>query len=150
MILVINEWVFHDLLGDNGADAFRETSAFVKRLFLSDDTVVMPAEDRWKGKAYQLMTDTRPSQREISKLLHSILRDPDRCLIFSSSNLQATPQASYDWAPSEDVYLLQAYDASSADLLVTTDETLFERVVEHGQFTCRMRDEFLADYAPIS
>jgi len=146
VILVINEWLFHDLLLDNGTGAFRETSAFVKRLFFSRDTVVMPAEDRWKGKAYQLMTDTRPSQREISKLLHSILRDPDRCLIVSSPDSQETSQASYDWAPSEDVYLLEAYDASNADLLVTTDETLFQAIFEHGRFACRLRDEFLPTY----
>ncbi len=146
MILVINEWIFHDLLLENGADAFRETQEFVKGLFSSDDKIVMPTEVRWRGKAYQLMTDTRTSQREISKLLHGILRDPDKCLILYSCSSLVVPQESYDWAPLEDVYLLEAYDASNADLLVTTDETLFSRVAEHGQFACRMRDDFLAGY----
>ena len=58
MILVLNEWVFHDLLGENGPDAFRQTATFIAKLNDSNDKLVMPTEERWRGKAYQLMTTT--------------------------------------------------------------------------------------------
>ena len=144
MILVLNEWIFHDLLGENGPEAFRQTATFIAMLNDSNDKVVMPTEERWRGKAYQLMTATSPAQREVSKLLHSMLRNTNQCIRLLPTDIPVTPQGTYDWAPPEDVYLIEAYAASSADLLVTTDETLFDRVAEHGQFTCRMRDEFLA------
>ena len=93
MILVINEWIFHDLLFDNGTKAFRETEEFVKRLANSEDLIVMPNEVRWKRKAYQLMMEVSPAQRQISKIFHNILRDPARCLILSSSLPEVTPSS---------------------------------------------------------
>ena len=108
--------------------------------------VVMPTEERWRGKAYQLMTATSPAQRQVSKLLHSLLRNTDRCIHLLPTDIPVVPQTFYDWAPTEDVYLIEAYVASNADLLVTTDETLFDKVSEQGQFASKMRDDFLAGY----
>ena len=42
MILVLNEWVFHDLLFDNGDPAFRETARFLVALQTSEDVLVIP------------------------------------------------------------------------------------------------------------
>ena len=146
MILVLNEWVFHDLLGENGPDAFRQTATFIAKLNDSYDKLVMPTEERWRGKAYQLMTTTSTAQREVSKLLHSMLRNTNQCIRLLPTDIPVTPQGTYDWAPPEDVYLIEAYVASNADRLVTTDGTLFDNVADHGQFTCQMRDDFLAGY----
>ncbi len=146
MILVINEWIFHDLLGDNGLEAYAEADRFIRKLFQSDDWIVMPSEQRWKSKAYQLMTSPAPSLRQVSQLFHRLLRDSNRCIIVNPEDIPVTPEGGYDWAPPEDVYLVEAYVASNADLLVTTDETLFQAIAEHGQFLCRLRGEFLAAY----
>ena len=149
MILVINEWIFHDLLGDNGPQAFEEAEIFFRKLFQSDDWIVMPSEQRWRGKAFQLMTSPSPGIRQVSQLFHRLLRDSNRCIVLNPEDIPQAPDGEYDWAPSEDIYLIEAFIAANADLLVTTDETLFDRVAEHGQFTCRMRDEFLAVYGSI-
>ena len=146
MLLVINEWIFHDLLMDNGRVAFKETESFVNRLFGSNDRIVVPDEDRWKRKAYQLMTESNPAQRQVSQLFHRLLRDPDRCLILSIAAPLGAPPDAYDWAPPEDAYLIQGYIASQADLLVTTDVPLFEAIAEYEQFTCQMRDDFVSAY----
>ena len=45
MVLIINEWIFHDLLGENGPEAFEATRGFVKRLFHSTDWIVAPNLD---------------------------------------------------------------------------------------------------------
>ena len=146
MILVLNEWIFHDLLGENGMQSFRSSAEFLVKLDRSDDRIVMPSEERWRAKAYQLMTATSPAQRELSKLMHSLLRDTERCIRLDNVDMPEHSLISYDWAPSEDVYLLEAYVASKADLLVTTDETLFQAIAEHGEFNCQMRDDFLSSY----
>lgn len=150
MILVINEWIFHDLLGENGPDAFEATRDFVRKLFQATDWIVMPSEQRWRGKAYQLMTSTAPGVRQVSQLFHRLLRDSNRCIILNPDDIPAAPQGAYDWAPSEDVYLIEAYAASGADLLVTTDRTLFGAVAEHGVFECKIREDFLSEYGPAS
>ena len=146
MTLVINEWIFHDLLGENGLERFRLAAAFLVKLDGSNDRIVMPAEARWRGKAFQLMTATSPAQREVSKVMHSLLRDTERCIRLENDDMPEESLTSYDWAPEEDVYLLQAYSAASADLLITTDEELFEKARERGEIACRLRDEFLSSY----
>ena len=146
MILVINEWIFHDLLGEKGWERFKESDDFVKRLYDSEDAIAMPNEERWKRKAYQLMTAENPAQRQVSQLFHRLLRDPEKCIILPASTQLSSLPGTYDWAPAEDVYLIEAYVASNADLLVTTDETLFDNVDEHGEFNCQMRGDFLSEY----
>ena len=78
MILVLNEWVFHDLLLDNGDAAFQETARFLIAFRESEDILVIPAEERWKRKAFQLMTMADVRQRLVSRLLHGLLRDSNR------------------------------------------------------------------------
>ena len=146
MILVINEWMFDELLRENGEGAFRETADFVRKLNCSGDKLVVPNKDRWKRKAYRLMTLPDPSQRLASQLLQRILRDSSRSIHIHPDDVAAVPQGTFNWAPSEDVYLLEAYEASGANSLVTSDEKLFQAITEHGQFTCRLRDEFLSNY----
>ena len=146
MILVINEWIFHDLLSENGADKFRETAEFVVNLVGTNDRLVIPNEERWKRKAYQLMTDTNPRQREVSKLFHRLVRDSSRSIYLLSDDTSSPPHIPYDWVPSKDIYLIEACDATNADLLVTTDQTLFDRVTERRVVACQMRDDFLATY----
>ena len=146
MILVINEWIFEDLTGENGQDRFEETAEFVVKLNLSNDKLVMPAEQRWREKAIRARTAADPMQREAGRLFVDLFWDLTRGVILNPDDIPAEPLTSYDWAPPEDVYLIEAYLAARADLLVTTDETLFQAIAEHAQFTCRMRDEFLSSY----
>ena len=80
MILVLNEWVFHDLLLDNGDAAFQETARFLIAFRESEDILVVPAEERWKRKAFQLMTMADIRQRLVSRLLHGLLRDSNRTI----------------------------------------------------------------------
>ena len=47
MILVLNEWVFHDLLGENGEAVQRETAVFLNDFYTSHDKLVLPREPRW-------------------------------------------------------------------------------------------------------
>ena len=80
MILILNEWIFHDLLGENGAAAQRETATFLNGFYLSADKLVLPTERRWMQKAYQLMTQTSPMLVQISKQFQSLLQDSERTI----------------------------------------------------------------------
>ena len=146
MIVVINEWIFEDLLGENGLDKFKETAKFVVNLYSSKDMVVMPVEQRWRKKANRARTAADPEHREAARLFVDLFWDLSRGIIVNADDVPENLEGTYDWAPSEDVYLIEAYVASNADLLVTTDETLFDKVAQHGHFTCQMRSDFLAGY----
>ena len=148
MILVINEWIFHDLLCENGAVNFRQTAEFVVRLNSSQDVVVMPVEERWREKANTLRSATNPIQRQTGRLFVDLFWDSTRGIILQSEGGSGELPDLHSWAPAEDVYLIEACAASGADLLVTTDETLFDAVREHGSVECKMRDDFISTYCP--
>ena len=150
MLLVLNEWVFHDLLFDNGDPAFRETARFLIALQASEDVLVIPAEERWKRKAFQLMRMSDTRRRLISRLLHSLLRNSDRTIRIQPEENPQIPQELLDLLPREDVYLVQAYVAAGADLLVTTDQGLYCAIGDHGVVNRRMREDFLAEYPSLS
>ena len=150
MILVLNEWIFHDLLGENGPVMFRETAEFVVMLNRSSDIVVMPTEERWRSKANQLWGVATPIQREVGRLLLYLFADSTRCIRLEPDDIPSAAQSAYDWAPSEDVYLIESCVAAGADLLVTTDETLFDSVRERGVVQCQMRGDFLSGYNPTN
>lgn len=145
MLLVLNEWVFHDLLGENGDTQFRETARFLRRFRQSDDTLVIPAETRWNDKASRLMRMRDPAGRMISKLFHNLMRDLDKAVKQSPDSPPIYDDLSD--IPDEDVYLVQAYLSAGADLLVTTDTELCAALSRIDAVNCSMRDAFLAAYA---
>ena len=146
MILVLNEWVFHDLLFENGDPAFRETARFLVAFEESEDVLVIPAEERWKQKAHQLMKMSDLRQRLVSKLLRSLMLDADRAIRIQPEEDPPVPQELLDRLPCEDVYLVLAYVSAGADLLITTDQKLFRAIGEPDDVNCRMRDDFLSEY----
>ena len=145
MLLVLNEWVFHDLLGENGGTQFRETARFLYQLRQSDDTLVIPAETRWNEKAFRLMAMQNLAGIAISKLFHNLMRDPHKAVI-QPPDSPPTPDYLSD-IPDADVYLVQAYLSAGANLLVTTDTELCAALSRIDAVNCSMRAEFLADYA---
>ena len=78
MIVVLNEWVFHDLLGENGKEALRQTATFLNAFRASNDKLVLPRESRWTQKAYRLMTQTDARLRNTANQFRALVYDSDR------------------------------------------------------------------------
>lgn len=146
MLLVLDEWLFHDLLNENGAVAFQETAEFTIALERSADRLVVPDEPRWLEKAYRLMTRSDPRQRLVSQLLHRLLLDPKRAVRIRGDAMPSHFAGLTSRVPGEDIYLVVAYMIAGADLLVTTDEGLFDSLVDEENIGCQMRGEFLTQY----
>ena len=146
MLYVLNEWVFHDLLGENGDNRFKDTGRFLVAFHRSDDRLVTPPKRRWNEKAYRLMQTTDPRGRQISQAFHSLLRDSNRAVRHTPEDLPAISQELQELTPPEDLYLVLAYVATNADLLVTTDEKLHAALAQSDEVSCQLRSEFLAAY----
>lgn len=146
MLYVLNEWVFHDLLGENGGNAFIETGRFLVAFNISADRLVIPPQRRWNKKAHRLMRMTDPRGRQISQLFHSLLRDSNRAVRPTPEDLPPISQELQEQTPPEDLYLVLAYVATNADLLITTDEKLCSALAQNGEVNCQLRDEFLPSH----
>lgn len=146
MILVLNEWIFHDLLGDNCEAAQREAAEFLMAFSASRDKLVWPRECRWTEKAYRLMIERDARLRAVSKQFHTLMRNSDRVVDVRNTGADGVPEQFQGGLPAEDEYLVSAYLSAGADTLVTTDQKLYEALKYSTDVSCRLRDEFLTEY----
>ncbi len=144
MIFVLNEWLFEDLLGRNGSNKQEETRQFLLALEVSEDKFVIPSKKRWNDKGYSLMTQRDIRLQRISKLFNSLRLNPDKAVVQVTT--PEIPEALLNQLPKEDVYLVSAYLSVGADLIVTTDQGLFDSVADFEIVSCQMREDFLSSY----
>ena len=146
MILLLNEWVFHDLTLENGDDNFRETARFLIYLQSSPISLVVPVERRWLDKAGRLFNGADPQIRTGARLFRNILRDSNRTIWTNYQQMEAVPADIYSGIPEEDIYLIKAYVTSGAELLVTSDIGLYQACESSNIINCQLRDDFLRGF----
>ena len=121
-----------------------ETIQFLRAFRSSGDMIVIPSEKRWKHKAFSFMRQGDPRLIAISKLLHSLLRNTNKAVPQSAA--PKIPADLLSRLPKEDVYLVLAYLSAGADLIVTTDQGLFDSLTDTELVSCEMRNDFLSNY----
>jgi hypothetical protein len=146
---VINEWVLHDLRGENGKKAQTESIKFLETLKERCDQIAVLRGSRWMEKAYELMKYDHPFIRGFSKYLHQvILRDPKKCYFLDENDITAISEDLCKQVPNEDLYLIQIYFSTNAAALVTTDEKLYAGASKASDvhINVKLRQDFLKDY----
>ena len=145
-LLVINEWIFQDIKGENGQLARDETARFLTQFKQGQDKFAVLKVSPWAKKADELMRhgDFRIT---LSKFMRSMIFDLSKCRILQPEDVEtAAPQDVIAAAPEEDVYLIQTYYAADADLLISTDRDLLEAFESCQDVHVMHRDAFLNDY----
>jgi len=144
---VINEWLWHDLAGDNGLQAQRETFSVVEKFPASDHRLVWIQGSRFDQKAWNLCKGTQPMivQRIGRAFVLTVRENADRCLILTSESLIALPDNLASSTNVDDHYLLQAQLTVGGAILVSTDTPLREAAGTAGLHSLS-RDEFLKTY----
>jgi hypothetical protein len=148
--IVLNEWIIHDLSGQNGLAPQRESGRFLESLHKSAETIVVLRDSRWIIKAFGLMKVATPSVRILSQFLHlAILIDPLKCRYIEPEEIQSLPEDLSQEVPEDDFYLFQTALAGHAEIIVTSDLRLIDRVrsaagrgiqlVERGDYLDRYR-----------
>ena len=92
------------------------------------------------------MTLTDTQLRNTSLQFHTLLQDLDRTRYAQMEQQNPVPQELLSQLPEEDRYLVSAYLATGADLLVTTDTELHNALSDSDEVYCQMRDDFLSEY----
>ena len=146
-LLVINEWIFQDIKGENGQLARDETARFLTQFKQGQDKFAVLKVSPWAKKADELMGHGDFRIRTLSKLMRSMIFDLSKCRILQPEDVEAAaPQDAITAAPEEDVYLIQTYYAADADLLISTDRDLLEAFESCQDIHVMHRDAFLNDY----
>jgi predicted nucleic acid-binding protein len=145
--IVVDEWLLHDLSGENGRKAQGQAYRFLLKLKDKCDRLVVLRGSVWAQKAYALMKSLDREVQRLSKFLHrGILQDLQKCRYFETNEIHSLSQDVASQIPRKDVYLVEVYCSSGADMLLTTDGPLRDVLRDVGTVNVRLREEFLTEY----
>ena len=145
--LILNEWVIHDLYGENGVSRQMETYQFLVRVEGKCDHLVLLRGSPWMTKAYKLMKEPSANLRLISKFLrNTFLFNASKCRIVETNEIPALPSDLQSIVPSDDSYLISLQMLVPKSILVTTDEKLITALSSKPHFVTCLRDEFIKNY----
>ena len=143
-LIVLNEWVLHDLAGDNGGQRQRQANSLLDKFDGASNLLAVPADSQWMQKLWRLATSPMEAARVCGRKLREIVLDPDRrCLVGKAEVCLLAPELAAK-LPRKDIYLVETYRAAKADLLVTEDARLLAALHAHcPDVTVQTRDDFM-------
>jgi hypothetical protein len=143
--IIVNEWIFHDIKGDNGPRAQECSESFLEALIAGPYQIVVLRNSKWTEKAWALWKQNDARVQVLSKLLYlGILVDSRKCIYLNHDEVQPLPESLAAQVPADDVYLFQSAIATGARTIVTTDQRLIDMVTtaaDHG-IRLRLRDDY--------
>jgi hypothetical protein len=145
--IVINEWIIHELAGENGINAQSESASFLQSLHASSETIVVLRGSPWMTKAFNLMKANSPAVRILSQFLNlAILKNASKCRFIEQSEIQPLPNDLAAEVPADDIYLFQTAIAGNAEVIVTSDLRLIDQVKCAANLAIRLesRTNYLA------
>jgi len=142
--IIPDDWLYHDLKGENGTDKQEEAHRFLEKLKEKCDKLVVLKESLIWKKFCELSTDSRPQIIIYSKLLWGeILLDSLKCTWFEPSALPHSDMPAD--TPAKDEHIYQLARANCDAVVVTTDNILIE-FLKKERLCVDHRDVFLAQY----
>jgi hypothetical protein len=149
MRLILDEWVWADLSGANGKEAQSETFRLLQRVFEKCDQLVTVKGSPFLRKCFNMMA-LRMNQGDLRRTIVRVFKaqffqNSEKLHLLQEGSLPDTPPELEHKVKEDDQYLVRAYLAANADLLVTTDNPLMEALSECG-IRCMNRDTFISSY----
>lgn len=145
---VFDEWLWADLSGENGQDAQRESFILLKRIFEKCDRMVTVSGSPFLRKFHYLAGKTNigdPKRAIIKVFKVQFLENSEKLCLLQEGDLLEIPKEIEHKVKEDDKYLVRAYCAGRAELLVTSDNPLIKVLCDYG-IKCRDRASFISEY----
>lgn len=148
-LYILNEWLWADIVGENGLPHRREALALIDKLRQSSDQIVIVQDSPFDRKAYAACkSGDFFTGRIAGAFAKAIRQDLSRCRILDPDEVEPLPEEfRRDGVKPDDDYLIQAQRACPEATIVTTDRPLAAILDRHG-VPWRFRDAFLKAYLP--
>lgn len=146
--LILNEWVIHDLCGENKQERQIETFQFLERIQRKCDYIVLLRGSPWMNKAYQFMQASDVQLRYYSMFLHgSFISNSAKCKIYNTDEIISIPRELKEFVPEADSYLIELHLTEPGSIIITTDIKLVEALHHIPNIAIKLRDEFIKEYS---
>lgn len=144
--LVLNEWVWADLAGDNGQPQELEAFDFLRKVYAGDDRIVIVRPSPSMSKLWSLCKETQYPRRGYAKfIMNNFFFNSSKCLLLEHQTLSVLPESLNTLVKPDDQYLVRALRSVGDSLLITTDSPL-KRILNEHEIACRCRDQYLRTY----
>jgi len=148
--IIIDEWLFHDLWGDNGSGKQHETFTFLNKLVEICDRIVVLSNSPFEVKTMELIkkSENDPIIRGMSQFFNSsILKNSNKTELVDVNSLPPLT-GHLSKIPKEDQYLFQAYLKlkNKGGFILTADGRWDFRIIKKASIAIQMRDDFLKKY----
>ncbi len=149
-LFIIDEWMWHDLSGENGVEKQRETLRFLELLYNKCDKIATIKSSRFEEKFFDFLKSAEDIiSREIAKFYkYNIFYNSEKYL--REEETQTVSENTLSEIKLDDRYLAKLYYIVKRQhkiecLIITTDEPLINVLTKH-KIQCEHRDSFLHRY----
>ncbi len=148
-LYILNEWLWADIVGENGPPNRSEALALIERLQQSSDQIVIVQSSPFEAKSFgACKSQDLLTSRIAGVFMKAIRQDLTHCRILGPDEIEPLPvEFRRDGVKPDDDYLVQAQRACSDATIVTTDRPLAAILGKHG-VPWLFRDVFLKAYLP--
>ena len=144
--LVIDEWLWSDLAGENSTDKQRETFQFLEAVFSKCDRIVIVKASRFEEKAMEFCRHTDVTRRRIVRFCKDrFWYNSDKAVLLDQAQLKDLPAQVVNDVKTGDQYLVRAHLTVDASVVVTTDNPL-KHALERHAIHCKHRQDFVPGY----
>jgi len=145
--LVLDEWFWADLSGNNSPADQKEAFEFITVIFKKCDRIVRVKGSKFETKTFEFWKHSSDVMR---RRMTRYYRDhfwsnPDKSLLLEESSLPPIPADIAKGIKEDDHYLVRAYLSAEADVIVTTDKPLIDALLKTN-ICCEHRKQYLSNY----
>ncbi len=144
--LVVDEWLWSDLAGENTVEQQREAYGFLEAVWNKCDRVVTVRGSRFDQKATDLWRHTDRTRRGIARFYKDRFSyNSDKSVMLEEDQLEDLPEQLAAEIEPADHYIVRAYFTSKARVIITSDSPLKDVLTRHG-IACDHRLAFVPAY----
>lgn len=149
--LIIDEWIYHYIIGEDGETKREKALIFVNRLYSYKGSILMLEDSPFDNKIKLLTKNTDVRIREISKMLFiGILLDSKKTVRVSEKELKPLSKRLLKIIPDDDQYLIRLFLYKKNSCIITSDTRLVGRLRNEKYIKIMLHDDFVNQYMPVN
>ena len=144
--IVVDEWLLHDLQGENGDKNQEDTLRFLVKLLQICDRIVILEDSPFQEKTKALIkrSENDFALRGISQFLHSsFILNASKTLLVGRDEIKPLPQHIAKLVPADDQYLFQTHLKVNGSFILTTDGRWPEALLKKKTLDILIQNPFL-------